>query len=129
MSILFQAIALTTLFSVGVRLLVQPERGLLLAPLGRWLDKLKGWKKQVFKPVFTCIYCMSSFWSLVTLVLFGSYGWIDWYDALILWPFAAVASVASNGIVYSQLSALDASEKLHVEQLEFQRKVNGKPVN
>ena len=83
------------------------------------------WPKSMIlcKPLFDCVYCMSSIWS----VPFYIYGIINYNFSLYYWPVWAVCLVGISGMIIGQTDLTDI--KTRIKNLEDNPKVRHYEVN
>ena len=88
---------LTSLLIMGFRRAT--EHGLILEKIGDILDK--DYKNKIItfilKPIYTCIYCMSSIYSIVMYSIFMEYSLTSIYEL----PIIILAVCGLNGIIYN----------------------------
>ena len=93
-------VVLQSLAINGVKICFQ--EGMIFYKFGEWL-KVNVNNKELLRPIFTCIICMSSAWSAITFftVVLPIYGfkWIE----LVIWVWDAFILCALNGYIYKKI--------------------------
>jgi len=92
---------ITSLVCIGIRRTLEPD--MIFEKIGTYLEniltKYQTNKAIIFilKPVYSCIYCMSSLYSIILYSIFMNYSLNSFYEL----PIMILAVCGLNGVIYN----------------------------
>lgn len=107
MILLFSLIVISSFLSFGVFIATQED--MIAERLGVWAEKQGNWTK----PIFTCIWCMPSVYSVIAICVARWIGVVHEFDWILMGYYPIVVGGASilNGLLWSLIEFLVSNTK------------------